>query len=600
MKLVFLGENDWANTCNRIARAINRCGGEMTARVVTAKVHKFGYPEDVVIARDGDEPARAALAGADWIISSGDGKYEVFRELMARLADGRGRPRLATRHAGTAFRTNPDHFNRLDREWGFERRFMACDLYRFVTDDPSARVFVQPQEDIAAGLPGLVGPVRICHAPSRRAAKGTDGILATLREGLPGAPYTEFDLIEGVGFSECNARMRRCHVLVDQIEPSIGGFGAAAMEGLAAGLAVYGHIGNVSPLVERWLPLPPIIHVESPQQLVEGLRGMIQDHEALAAVRANGLAWAAQYLSPEFTYRYWWQSLGESQPSRPHRPAVAVSPGAAEQPEDRPFRATAVLHVRNEQEILRRCFDHLLSNGLDIAVIDNDSDDRTPEIIASYGAHEVPVREHVPFNGVLDLPALLQKLAEVVDTLASDWIVYQGTDEILTTPSGEETLLAGFERVDRLGYSAINFHEYVFVPTSRWFGHEGKDYVRRMRHYYFFQPYYPRLVRAWKNLPGVSNFASAGHIVAGGGLALSPEDWTLRHYIARSLRQARQKYAQRRYSSQALGLGWHGNRLGINWQRIVLPRRRNLKFLPPGSNEFDRSDPWTAHFWQRQ
>jgi hypothetical protein len=197
------------------------------------------------------------------------------------------------------------------------------------------------------------------------------------------------------------------------------------------------------------------------------------------------------------------------------------------------------------------------------------------------------------------LAKLLRKLDEVVKGLGSDWILYQGADEILQSPVRGETLLKGMARVDEAGYSAINFHEYVFVPTSRWIGYEGKDYVRGMRHYYFFQPMYPRLMRAWKNMPGVSNLRSAGHLITEGDIALAPEDWILRHYIVRSLKQAKHKYARRVYPRDALARGWHRNRIAVNWRRVKLPPKRKLKYLPEGSLDFDRSDPWTAHFWDR-
>ena len=238
MKIVFLGENDWANTCNQITCAINRHGGEMRARAVTVRPHKFGYSEDVVIERDGEDAAREAVRGADWIISSGDGKYDVLQSLMARLGLQPGRTRLATRHAGTAYRSRPYEYNRLDAEWGFERRFMACDLYRFVVDDPRARVFIQPQATIAKHVADLSSPLRLSHTPSRRASKGTDVILPILAELTAHRPEIEFDLVENVSFEECYRRRNRCHVLIDQLQSDVGGFGGSAMEALANGLAV--------------------------------------------------------------------------------------------------------------------------------------------------------------------------------------------------------------------------------------------------------------------------------------------------------------------------------------------------------------------------
>ena len=263
------------------------------------------------------------------------------------------------------------------------------------------------------------------------------------------------------------------------------------------------------------------------------------------------------------------------------------------------MKATAILHVRNEQEVLRRCFDHILENGLNIAVIDNESSDRTPEIIASYTNSEVIRSDTLEFDGTLNLPAILRRVGEVVSDLDADWIVYQGADEILQTMTAAETLFEGIQRIDAEGYTAINFHEIVFVPTSRWFGHERRDYVKTMRHYYFHQPAYPRLMRAWKNLPGISNFQNGGHTLPLERVKLSREDWILRHYIVRSFRQAREKYPNRRHSQEGLARGWHANRLNVDWGKVRLPPKRDLKHLAKGSNQFDLSDPWKQHFWLR-
>jgi hypothetical protein len=47
MKVLWIGQWDWANTANRIARAMNGAAGEAVARVYTTNRHPFGYVEDV-------------------------------------------------------------------------------------------------------------------------------------------------------------------------------------------------------------------------------------------------------------------------------------------------------------------------------------------------------------------------------------------------------------------------------------------------------------------------------------------------------------------------------------------------------------------------
>ncbi len=307
MKVVFLGGNDWGNTSNRICRAINRAGGSLNARCITQNLHPLGYEEDVVIGDDGAglDHARDAIMGADWVVSAGDGHYDAFDRLLTLLDVDRGAVRLGTRHAGTRYRRHQKRLDAEDREWGFECRLFAPDLYRFAVDDPTARPFVQPQDTTLDNVPGVDDVLRICHTPRAREIKGTELILRGLKPWLKSSRAAIVDLVENVAFETCRERRNRCHVFVDQINPTVGGYGASAQEAMSAGLAVLADVSNVVAEVERWFPRPPIIHVQSVRDLRRELKRLIKDPEALASLRASSLEWAKAHLSSRFAGQYY-------------------------------------------------------------------------------------------------------------------------------------------------------------------------------------------------------------------------------------------------------------------------------------------------------
>ena len=86
--------------------------------------------------------------------------------------------------------------------------------------------------------PGVV--VRVAHAPSKRAVKGTEAVIAAV-DALrgSGAPI-ELDLIEGVPNREARLRYAAADVIVDQLK--IGWYGMFAIESMALSKPVVVHL----------------------------------------------------------------------------------------------------------------------------------------------------------------------------------------------------------------------------------------------------------------------------------------------------------------------------------------------------------------------
>ncbi len=324
MRILFLGVFDWANLCNRAARAINATT-DHHARVWTLSAHpNAGYVEDLI----GEEPPPETAGEWDWIISTGDGDY---RELARMVAPFEGRVRrVAMTHSGSAFRGNPHHSNRMDAVFGARLRFVGADSLHLAGSLPPAVPWFSCCDDIEpAPAPAEPdGVVVVSHSPTNREKKGTDAILAKLEieraeinrdheECLAGEwdgciPRMEVDLIEGVSFAEARTRRARSHIFVDQLNPEIGGFGASAVEAMAQGCAVVADIRNV-PYEQTWerfgLEAPPIVEVRDADQLEEEIDRLVREPDDLHITRTASLEWAREYAAPLPFARYFLRML---------------------------------------------------------------------------------------------------------------------------------------------------------------------------------------------------------------------------------------------------------------------------------------------------
>ena len=260
------------------------------------------------------------------------------------------------------------------------------------------------------------------------------------------------------------------------------------------------------------------------------------------------------------------------------------------------MRIVALLTVRNEELYLARCLEHLIANGVDVCVIDNDSTDGTRRIAEQFVGRGVIRLDTLPFPGVFALLPILQNEQRLANEIDADWFVHHDADEIREAPSAGVTLAQAVEEADARGYNAINFDEFVFMPRSADERFEGRDYVLEMQWYYYFRPKPQRRLNAWKRTGvAVDLCASGGHVVHFPDRLVCPTDFVMRHYIALSWEYLDKKYQARRYPpDELIGRRWNNDRArfdpsmvrGADWSRMKRVGR-------PG--EWDRSDPWFVH-----
>jgi glycosyltransferase involved in cell wall biosynthesis len=236
------------------------------------------------------------------------------------------------------------------------------------------------------------------------------------------------------------------------------------------------------------------------------------------------------------------------------------------------MKIVALLTIRNEERFLTRCLTHLDQEGVKVCVIDNGSTDRSLEIAESFRDKNVIRIEHLPFHGHFALKPILENEERLAREIEAGWFIHHDADEIRQAPAPFPTMAEGIAEVERLGFNAINFNEFVFLPADG-ADHEGGDYVKTMQYYYFFEPEPRQRINAWKRTDNPVNLTNyGGHRVSFENMRVFPTPFILRHYIALSKAHALAKYCGRVYSeSEVEEDSWHGTRASLHPASLRLP-----------------------------
>ena len=259
------------------------------------------------------------------------------------------------------------------------------------------------------------------------------------------------------------------------------------------------------------------------------------------------------------------------------------------------MRIVALLAAYNEQRFIAGCLEHFARHGVDVYLIDNESEDDTLRLARPFLGRGLVGIETMPREGRYQWRRLLERKAALAGELDADWFLHVDADEIILPPAGDETLAAAIARVDAAGDNAINFLEFTFVPTVQSPDHDHPDYLRTMRRYYPFLPSFPNRVIAWKRQPGpVDLGTSGGHIASFPGLTLHAASFPMRHYLFLSIAHAIAKFVRRPYDPDELALGWHRARARLRAEDVTLQDEGELRVYQDDAT-LDPANPLTAH-----
>ncbi len=133
--------------------------------------------------------------------------------------------------------------------------------------------------------------IYIGHAPTNRAAKGSDKIIAIVRE-LEKTQPVELVLIEKLPYQQAIEKKAACHIFIDQIGDL--GYGINGLESLALGIPT---CSCLAPGFENLYPDHPFVVVDE-HNLKMHLLALIADPGLRQKKGSAGRKWVRQYHDP--------------------------------------------------------------------------------------------------------------------------------------------------------------------------------------------------------------------------------------------------------------------------------------------------------------
>lgn len=259
------------------------------------------------------------------------------------------------------------------------------------------------------------------------------------------------------------------------------------------------------------------------------------------------------------------------------------------------MRVVALLATYDEERFVASAIEQLASQGVEVYMIDNESTDATTEIAERYRDRGLAGIETFARGGVYPWLRLLDRKAELASTLDADWFMHVDADEVRLPPQSGVTLAEAMAEVDRLGYNAVNFREFTFVPTLEQPDHDHSRFQETMRWYYPFLPCFPDQLKAWKRQEQPVDLRSAGgHRVDFPERRIYPESFPMRHYLHLSVEHAIWKYAKRVYDPAEVAAGFHRRRAAFRGDNVNLLSESELREYV-SDDLLDASDPRIEH-----
>ncbi len=245
------------------------------------------------------------------------------------------------------------------------------------------------------------------------------------------------------------------------------------------------------------------------------------------------------------------------------------------------FKVLAVMHFYNEADILERTIAYLLSQGTDIYLVDNWSEDGSYEIAQQY-RESFPDRiflERFPEAGgspYYDWYHQLERTEEIAGETDYDWYIHYDADEMRIGPWTGRNLreslyyagLLGFNAVDNL---VIDFKltgdddRNIFMSDTYFaFRHAAADFRHR---------------KTWRKTKNVDLKKTGGHIAQIEKPKIFPLKILNRHYPLRNMEQAYRKvFTDRlpRFEKENKERGWHGHYRNVVDRKDLLADRNGL------------------------
>jgi predicted HAD superfamily hydrolase/glycosyltransferase involved in cell wall biosynthesis len=223
------------------------------------------------------------------------------------------------------------------------------------------------------------------------------------------------------------------------------------------------------------------------------------------------------------------------------------------------FTVTAIIATYNEADIISCVLEDLVSQGIHVYLIDTGSTDATVAEARRFLGRGLLHIEEMPMIEFA-LARLMKRKQALAYELDSHWFINADADEFRESPWIGMSFFDGIRRVDALGFNAIDFAIFDFVPTHDNLGH-GNDPREAFPYFEPGRSYNKRQIRCWKKSDcPVDLVFSGGHEAVFPGRKVFPIRFILRHYPFRGQAQAERKLFQERrprYPEEEKKFPWH-------------------------------------------
>jgi len=203
------------------------------------------------------------------------------------------------------------------------------------------------------------------------------------------------------------------------------------------------------------------------------------------------------------------------------------------------MKIIGLMPVYNDEDIVGEVIEHLISQGLELVVLDNGSTDKTYEICKKYlGKGILKLSQYKSSQFQPDL--IYRMLYHMALTQSPDWVIRSDSDELLESGIKNITLKDAITQADSEGYNLIQFDRFDFFMTDD--DNESAKSVKEKLTYYSYLGDFA--YRAWKYFPGIRIGDVVGHYPIFPGeyrYKIFPKKFLFRHYTFRSEEQAKKK-----------------------------------------------------------
>jgi len=222
------------------------------------------------------------------------------------------------------------------------------------------------------------------------------------------------------------------------------------------------------------------------------------------------------------------------------------------------MKIIGMLPVYNDEDMVGEVIEHLLSQGLELVVLDNGSTDNSYEICKKFAEKGLITLDQKK-TSKFDFPLILRILYDMALTRNPDWLIRSDQDEILESGTENLTLKEAIKQEDEKGHNLIQFDVFEFFTTNN-DNHFAKSVKDEFRYYSWQHDY---AYRSWKHIPGVRVENEAGHMPIfpeGCPYRISEKKFVLRHYRFRNKEQAIRNNKQRLLrtnNTPEKNIGWY-------------------------------------------